>query len=409
MRPRRADVLVAVMVAAIQVGATAAAAQNQPDARPYGLLACALLVASAAGLLLRRPYPIVALVATAAPIWVYLALGFAGGPVYLAMIFAVVRAITSGRRTAAWTALVLGYPLFLWVAPWVGGRPLPPVTTAAGVAAWLIAIAVIVELGRTRRERAAEFRRTRTEEARRLAGEQRMAIARELHDVLAHHISLISVQAGVALHLLDEQPEQARTALTAIKQASRESLGELRSVLELLRHGEEGAPRTPAPGLEALDALVARTSAAGVPVTVEVRGTPRPLPGGAGLAAYRIVQEALTNVTRHAGPATATVLLGYGDRELIVRVTDDGPGADNSTGSGSGLLGMAERAAAIGGEVEAGPRPDGGFQVTARLPLPPAASHPAASHPAASHPAASHPAASHPAAAGAAPTGSVLP
>jgi signal transduction histidine kinase len=367
---RRGDVVAAVVVAAIQVGVTAGAAHNQPTARPYGPLAWALLVVSAAGLLVRRRWPVAALAVTAVPVWVYLALGFPGGPVFLAVIGALVTAITRGHRVAAWTALALGYPAFAWLAPWVGDRPLPPAGAAVGVAAWLLVFAVVVELAKTRRERAAEFRRTRAEEARRRAGEQRMAIARELHDVLAHHMSLISVQAGVALHLLDEQPEQARTALTAIRQASKESLGELRSVLELLRHGEEGAPRAPAPGLEALDELVARTSAAGLPVTVEVTGTPRPLPAAVGLAAYRIVQEALTNVTRHAGrPATATVRLRYGPDELAVEVTDDGPGAEDTSGTGSGLLGMAERAAALGGHLEAGPRPDGGFRVAARLPV----------------------------------------
>jgi signal transduction histidine kinase len=290
--------------------------------------------------------------------------------VYLAVIGALIGAIVRGHRVSAWVALAVGYPMFVWVAPLVAGQPPPSPAAAVGVAAWLVAFAVIVELVKTRRERATEFRRTRAEESRRRAGEQRMAIARELHDVLAHHISLISVQAGVALHLMDEQPEQARTALTAIRAASRESLGELRSVLELLRHGEEGAPRAPAPGLEALDALVERTSAAGLPVTVEVTGTARPLPAAVGLAAYRIVQEALTNVTRHAGrPATATVRLGYAPDQLTVEVTDDGPGAEDTTGTGSGLLGMAERAAALGGQLDAAPRPDGGFRVTARLPV----------------------------------------
>jgi signal transduction histidine kinase len=369
MELRRRDVVTAAVIAAIQVGATAGAAHNQSGARPYGPLAWGLLILSAAGLLVRRQYPVAALVVTSVPVWVYVALGFPGGPVFLAMIGALVTAITSGRRVAGWVALGVGYPMFVWVAPWVGGRPLPPPAAAIGVAAWLIAFGVVVELAKTRRERAAQYRRTAAEEARRRAGEQRMAIARELHDVLAHHISLISVQAGVALHLLDEQPEQARTALTAIRQASRESLGELRSVLELLRHGEEGAPRAPAPGLEALDALVARTSAAGLPVTVEVVGTARPLPAAVGLAAYRIVQEALTNVTRHAGPATATVRLAYAAQELTVEVTDDGTGAEDTSGSGQGLLGMAERAAAIGGEVDAGPRPGGGFRVVARLPV----------------------------------------
>jgi signal transduction histidine kinase len=367
---RRSGVLGAVVVAAIQVGGTAGAVHNQPGLdRPYGPLAWALLVLSAAGLLLRRS-PEAALVATSLPVWVYLALGYPRGPVFLAMIGALIGAIIRGRRIAAWVALGVWYGMFVWVAPLVAGRPPPSPAAAVGLGAWLVAFAVIVELVRTRRERAAEFRRTRAEEARRRAGEQRMAIARELHDVLAHHISLISVQAGVALHLMDEQPEQARTALTAIRQASRESLAELRSVLELLRRGEEGAPRAPAPGLEALDALVERTSAAGLPVTVEVTGTARPLPAAVGLAAYRIVQEALTNVTRHAGrPATATVRLGYAPDQLTVEVTDDGPGAEDTTGTGSGLLGMAERAAALGGQLDAGPRPGGGFRVAARLPV----------------------------------------
>jgi signal transduction histidine kinase len=368
---RRGEVLGAVVVAAIQVAGTAGAAHSHAaTGRPYEPVAWTLLVLSAAGLLLRRWSAVAALVATAVPVWVYLALGYPGGPVYLAVIGALISALVQGRRVVAWVGLAVGYPLFVWVAPLVAGQPPPQPATAVGTAAWLVACAAVVEMVKSRRERAVEFRRTRAEESRRRAGEQRMAIARELHDVLAHHISLISVQAGVALHLMDEQPEQARTALTAIRQASRESLGELRSVLELLRHGEDGAPRAPAPGLEALDALVERTSAAGLPVTVEVTGTARPLPAAVGLAAYRIVQEALTNVTRHAGrPATATVRLDYAPDQLLVEVTDDGPGAEDTSGTGSGLLGMAERAAALGGQLDAGPRPGGGFRVAARLPV----------------------------------------
>jgi signal transduction histidine kinase len=374
---RRGAVLGAVVVAAIQVAGTAGAAHGHAaTGRPYEPLAWGLLVLSAAGLLLRRRSAVAALVATAVPVWVYLALGYPRGPIYLAVIGALIGALARGRRVAAWVALAVGYPMFVWVAPLVAGQPPPQPATAVGTAAWLVACAAIVELVKSRRERAVEFRRTRAEESRRRAGEQRMAIARELHDVLAHHISLISVQAGVALHLMDEQPEQARTALTAIRQASRESLGELRSVLELLRHGADGAdgadgaPRAPAPGLDALDALVERTSAAGLPVTVEVTGAARPLPAAVGLAAYRIVQEALTNVTRHAGrPVTATVRLDYAPDQLTVEVTDDGPGAEDASGTGSGLLGMAERAAALGGQLDAGPRPGGGFRVAARLPV----------------------------------------
>jgi signal transduction histidine kinase len=368
MQIRRGDVLAAVLTAAVQVAAPIGG-HDQPDARPYGPLAWGLLVLSASALLIRRPYPVLALAVAAVPTWLYIALGFPSPVVLIAVVGTLVSAITSGHRIAAWVALGVGYPAFLVFTPMISNRPLPPLGAAIGIGAWLAVFVVIVELVRARRERGVQYRRTQDEQARRQAGEQRMAIARELHDVLAHHISLISVQAGVALHLLDEQPEQARTALTAIRQASKESLGELRSVLELLRHGEEGAPRTPAPGLEALDALIARTSAAGVPVRTEVAGEPRPLPAAVGLAAYRIVQEALTNVTRHAGPATATVRLDYRADELTVEVTDDGPGASDGAGSGQGLLGMAERAAALGGELDAGPRADGGFRVRARLPI----------------------------------------
>jgi signal transduction histidine kinase len=196
-----------------------------------------------------------------------------------------------------------------------------------------------------------------------------MRIARELHDVLAHNISLINVQAGVALHLMDDQPGQSRSALVAIKQASNDALGELRSVLDVLRLGDERPPRSPAPGLANLRSLVAGAGATGLEVRTRVEGTPRPVPAGVDLAAFRIVQEALTNVTRHAGPASATVLLGYGGDDLTVQVDDDGRGPAATGSDGNGIRGMRERVAALGGELAAGPRPGGGFRVLARLPL----------------------------------------
>ena len=211
----------------------------------------------------------------------------------------------------------------------------------------------------------------REEESRRRASEERLRIARELHDALGHHISLINVQAGVALHLMDERPEQARTALSAIKQASKEALTELRSVLDVLRQVDEQAPRTPTPTLARLEELISQSVAAGLDVRAETQGEVRPLPFGVDVAAYRIVQEALTNVARHAGPAAATVRIAYGERDVTVQVEDDGrgPPSHGSSGSGKGLLGMRERVATLGGELEAGPRPDGGFRVRARLPL----------------------------------------
>jgi signal transduction histidine kinase len=193
-----------------------------------------------------------------------------------------------------------------------------------------------------------------------------------LHDVLAHNISLISVQAGVALHLMEERPEQARTALSAIREASKEALTEMRSVLGVLRQVDEEAPRAPSAGLSRLDSLIEGAEAAGLQVRTDIEGTPRPLPAAVDLAAFRIIQEALTNVARHAGQAATEVRIRYGERDLILQVDDDGRGGGPlmlSGGRGTGVAGMRERATALGGELQAGPRPGGGFRVWARLPL----------------------------------------
>jgi signal transduction histidine kinase len=227
------------------------------------------------------------------------------------------------------------------------------------------------EIVRVRRERVVEAARIKEEEALRRASEERLRIARDLHDALGHHLSLINVQAGVALHLNEELPDQARTSLTAIKQASKEALTELRSVLDILRQEGEPAPRSPTSTLARLDDLVSQAAAAGLEVRMVTEGQVRPLPFGVDVAAFRIVQEALTNVTRHAGEATATVRVSYGERELSLQIDDDGrgPATDGARGTGKGIMGMRERAGALGGELQAGPRPEGGFRVQARLPL----------------------------------------
>jgi signal transduction histidine kinase len=189
--------------------------------------------------------------------------------------------------------------------------------------------------------------------------------------VLAHNISLINVQASTALHLLEERPEQARPALEAIKHASRDALSELRGVLDALRQADDApSSKAPAPSLARVEELTAQARAAGLEVETVVAGTPRPLPAGVELAAYRICQEAITNVIRHAGSATARVALTYGDDAVVVEVSDDGRGAapNGNAGGGNGLPGMRERTAAVGGSLEAGPGPDGGFRVEARLP-----------------------------------------
>jgi signal transduction histidine kinase len=221
------------------------------------------------------------------------------------------------------------------------------------------------------RDRADRAERTREAEARRRVDAERLRIARELHDVVAHGISTINVQAGVAAHLLDRRPEQAGEALETIKRLSKEALGELREILEVLRAVDAADPRQPTTGLAQLDTLIARTRGAGIGVTLAVAGPPRALPVTVDVAAYRIIQEALTNVLRHAGQATASVQLAYGARDLLVEVTDDGTGpphADGADGAGYGLIGMRERAESLGGTFQAHEQPGGGFCVQAKLP-----------------------------------------
>jgi signal transduction histidine kinase len=224
-------------------------------------------------------------------------------------------------------------------------------------------------------ERTAELERAREELARRAVTEERLRLARELHDVVAHAMSVIAVQSGVGAHIADTQPKEAAKALVAIEATSRAALEELRRLLGVLRQADEPQGElAPVPGLGDLDGLLAEAGKAGLAVRLQVHGTRPPLPAGVDLSAYRIVQEALTNVVKHAGPATAQVVVGYRDQEIRVEVTDDGRGAvtsvgDGRVGSGHGLIGMRERVAAFGGDLEVGPRPGGGFRVAARLPF----------------------------------------
>jgi signal transduction histidine kinase len=289
----------------------------------------------------------------------------------VALAFAFFNAVLRGRRRAAWGTLAVGYVISVGVHPMLQDEPGPPWGFAAALLAWLLVLGAGAELVRSRLERRAEEAAAQAEQARRRASDERLRIAQELHDVLAHNISLINVQAGVALHLLDERPEQARPALRAIRDASKDALSELRSVLDILRVGE-AAPRAPTAGLADLDALVERTRGTGL--TVEVSGADGldGLPAGVDLAAFRIVQEALTNVVRHSGATRATVRLSRSPGSLVVEVDDNGhgptgPAVDNG---GRGLAGMRERARALGGSLDAGPRPRRGFRVHARLPVP---------------------------------------
>ena len=218
---------------------------------------------------------------------------------------------------------------------------------------------------RRERERVLEREKADAEEA---MAEERTRIARELHDVVAHAISVIVLQARGGRKVLDAEPEEARQALDAIERTAAQALAEMRRLLGLLRESGEQLALAPQPTLARLGDLVGHVREAGLPVEIAVEGEPRELPPGVDLSAYRIVQEALTNALKHAGPATARVTVRYGDGELDLEISDDGVGTGNGAGAGQGLAGIRERVAVFGGDVETGQRPEGGYAVRARLP-----------------------------------------
>jgi signal transduction histidine kinase len=247
-------------------------------------------------------------------------------------------------------------------------------------AAWLLAAMFLGDASRSRRAyateaelRAAQAEMSHAEEARRHVTEERLQIARELHDVVAHNISLINVQAGVAAHLMDTDPQQARDAFVNIKAASHETLQELRSLVGVLREPVDGPKLAPTVGLEALEGLIQAVREAGQQVEVSVTGSPRFLPSTVDVSAYRILQEALTNAVKHAPQSRIAVHIDYGADKVTVEVQNDGPVSPRAGAQdvgGFGLIGMRERVQALGGRLEAGPDRNGGFTIRAELPLP---------------------------------------
>jgi signal transduction histidine kinase len=219
-------------------------------------------------------------------------------------------------------------------------------------------------------DRAARLERERDAQAQIAAAAERARIARELHDVIAHNVSVMVVQADGASYALDSSPERARQALGAIASTGRQALAEMRRMLGVLRSDDDDTGVVPLPGIEQLGELLEQTRASGLAVSFTVQGVPGPLPGGLALAAYRIIQESLTNTRKHGGPqARARVLLRYCEDVLMLQITDDGLGVTEADGAGHGLTGMRERVALYHGTLRAGPRPGGGYQVTARLPV----------------------------------------
>lgn len=335
-------------------------------------------------LVFRRRYPVQVLCATMAGMVGYLARGGVHGPLILAPMIAIYTvAGRSSRRGAVRVGLLSA--VILTAAGLFGSDHIGFNTETFGLFAWSGLAAAVGDAVRSRRafvaaieERAQRAERTREEEAGRRVIEERLRIARELHDVLAHHIALINVQAGVVAHVMDTEPDQARESLSHIREAGRSALEELRTTVGLLRQPNaptESATESatePAPGLHRLPDLLASFAATGLLVGEKVEGAVRELPATVDLTAYRVIQEALTNVSKHANDATADLRLDYRTTELLVEVTNTGAGggARPGGGTGHGLLGMRERALAVGGSFAAGPRGEGGFAVRAVLPLP---------------------------------------
>ncbi|HEY3843115.1 MAG TPA: sensor histidine kinase [Acidimicrobiales bacterium] len=367
----RRDLALPAFLLAIQLaGAAATVAGHHSPTKHLGAVDWVLLVVGPAALVFRRRWPV-------AVLWVAFAATLTPSGAWsanLSLIVAFFLAAIGGHRRSAWVVIAAGYLCSAWLAPLVFGNPGVSLTFALALAGWLAVLVIAAEVVRLRRARTVETRAARALDARHRASEERLQMARDLHDVIGHHISLINVQAAVALDLMESRPEQARGALTAIEGASRDVLDELRVMLAALRRDGEDPPRSPTPGLARLDELMELTHAAGISVTVHAVGDRQPLPAAVDLAAYRIIQESLTNVARHAALSTAKVRLAYSPDGLDIEISDDGrsPAADGSAsrpGTGNGIAGMRERAAALGGRLEACPCPDGGFVVSAHLPL----------------------------------------
>jgi signal transduction histidine kinase len=342
-------------------------------------LALVLMTLGALALVFRRRAPRTVLAFTGAVSLIECVVGDPRAPVAMSAVVALFTVAVTTDRATTWrlgllTMTVLtGASMLFGPLPWYAQDNL-------AIFAWTGIGATAGDAVRSRkaavqaiRERAERAERTREEEARRRVAEERLRIARDLHDVVAHHIALVNVQAGVAAHVMDKRPDQAKEALAHVREASRSALNELRATVGLLRQsGDPEAPTEPAPGLDRLDELVGTFRSAGLHVEVARADQDTALPAAVDLAAYRVIQEALTNVQKHAGTeAKAEVSVVRVGPHIEITVLDDGAGQDDDPehGGGHGLLGMRERVTALRGTLTTGPRYGGGFRVHAILPL----------------------------------------
>ncbi|MGH2942171.1 MAG: sensor histidine kinase [Solirubrobacteraceae bacterium] len=373
VRARLALALLAALVLCVTIATAREAGAREPD------LAGFLLGATLAAPLLTRGWrPVAVLIAAALVLQLYYIAGYPAIGIAVPLALAAYTAAAAGHL---WTAVVV-----TGVFEIVGvlyrtleeNESLIAVIGLGTVAdvALLAAVILLAEVLRSRRALQAETRerlrvleRERELEAERRVEQERLRIARELHDILGHTIAVINVHAGVAVDVLSADPDQARVSLRAIREQTREAIAELKATVGVLRQDGAGPERAPAPTLAQLDDLAELARGAELGVEISIRGTRRPLSAPVELTAYRVAQESLTNVLRHAGAETAQIRLTYEPAALVVEVTDDGRGPANGSGAdGHGIAGMRERVHALGGTLETGAAPGSGFRVTARLP-----------------------------------------
>ncbi len=378
------SILAALVLVAGLVSLTAEPTPANPT--PTDALAVVLVVVGFGALALRRRCPVAVLAVATVCAVVYVARDYPDNGLPVIALIALYT-VASLRPRRVWVTAVAGFLVVLGISAIAHPNRLHLVDFVGNVAIFAIA-AVFGDSARLRKAylatveaRAADLERNQQTEAQRAVAEERLRIARELHDVVAHAMSVVAVQSGVGVHVIDTDPAEAKRILQNVKVTSREALDEMRRLLGVLRRQEsdgDGPTRdlAPVPGLDGVEGLAQSLREAGVPVQVQVSGTRVDVPPGVDLCAYRIVQEALTNVLRHAGPARAQVDVEYQPGAVTVRVTDDGrgasadtAGASRSAGGGHGLLGMRERVAVFGGELTTGPHVGGGFRVSATLPF----------------------------------------
>jgi signal transduction histidine kinase len=369
-----------VVIAAIGGAAEIIARRDATDAPTSPLLVAVIVEAALTLVLLGRRWfpfgaPVSAFVAAAGvSFWGGALVTYTLAGFLTALAAAFLIGLLEDRRQALVGLIVIlaAIPIVVWNDPDAGGGDFIFTPLLFSIT-WLFAFGIGRKLERARfaEERAARIELQRAEEARAAVAEERARIARELHDVVGHSVSVMTVQASGVRRLLRPDQEREREALLVVEQAGREALAEMRRLVGVLRRPEEAPALAPQPSIQHLDRLVEQAREAGLPVHVEIEGTATELPVGLDLTAYRLVQEALTNAIKHAQATRADVVVRYGDGAVELVITDDGRGSSDGSGEsgGQGLVGMRERVAVYGGELDAGPEPGGGFALRARLPL----------------------------------------